>query len=173
MASGRFNGMGKVAVPGLVIVGLLFPTTIATVSVFAERQAFQLVGLESRQAYLARSVENHRIVARLNERPEDVQGVLMVGDRRGFYLDVPHWTDVSLKGLQAIALAPDASAARAYLRGRGTSHVLVNTTDLLWYGPYDPEGRVVGWLARFDATKGGYLQVVDSHEGVTLYRVID
>ena len=119
-----------------------------------------------------RPVENHRVVTRLNKQAAGVQGVLMVGERRGFYLDVPHWSDISLKAFQAIALAPDAAAARRYLAERRMSHVLVNTTDLLWYGPYDPEGRVVGWLARFEATSSGYLEVVDSHEGVTLYWLI-
>ena len=173
MSSPRFRGLGRTAVPGLVIVALLFPAIIATVLVIAVGQVHQLVGLESRQAYLERSVDNHGIVARLNERPEDVRGVLMIGDRRGFYLDVPHWTDVSLKAFQAIALAPDASAARAYLAQRDMSHVLVNRTDLLWFVPYDPERRLIGWLRQFEATRAGYLEVVETHRGITLYRVVD
>jgi hypothetical protein len=153
-------------------VGLLFPTLIAAVSVLAEGQLAQLVGLQSRQAYLEQTIENHRLVKYLNAQSEPVHGVLMIGDRRTFYLDVPYWSDVSLKSLQALAQAPTADAARAYLRQRGFSHVLINRADLDWYTPYDPEHRVATWLSRFDATRGGYLEVVATNESATLYRVV-
>ena len=168
---GRMAAARYVAV-GLVLLGLAFPTVIAVAAALAEDKASQLVGRESRQAYLDRMLDNHRLVTFLNEDHEAVSRVLLIGDNRGFYLKRPMWADVSLEAFQEIALAPDSATARKHLAERGISHVMVNTRDLRWYAPFDPEGRAERWLAEFDAGRAGYLIPIGSNEASTLYRVV-
>lgn len=158
---------------GLMLLALAFPTVIAVAAALAEDKVSQLVGLESRQAYLDRMLDNGRLVTYLNEDHEGVSRVLLVGDNRGFYLDRPVWVDVSLEVFQGVALAPDATTARTRLAERGISHVMVNTRDLTWYARFDPEGRMQRWLAGFDAGRAGYLVPVVSNGASTLYRVVD
>lgn len=156
---------------GLLVIGFAFPAVIAIAVLLAEARPVQFVGLESRQAYLDRQLDNNRLVTYLNSGQEPVSGVLTIGDNRAFYLDRPVWSDVSLEQLQALGAAPDARAARAILDARGISHVLVNTRDLFWFAPFDPEGRLRQWHARFEASRAGYLEVIATHEDSTLYRV--
>lgn len=166
--------VGRVARPltgGLLLVGLLFPTVIAAAVVLVEGKPAQLVGLESRAAYLGRSLDNHRLVEYLNSDAEPIGRVLTIGDNRTFYLRRPTWVDVSLEQLQLLAGAPDASAARRVLAEHGVTHVLVNTRDLAWYAPFDADGRLRRWTAQFDAGRGGYLEPVLTNEASTLYRV--
>ena len=159
-------------VTGLMLLGLTFPTVISVGAVLVVWQVPQLVGLESRQAYLDRMVQNSRLVTYLNGDEESVKRVLLIGDNRGFFLRRPMWTDVSLEVFQSLVNAPDAETARARLAERGISHVMVNTRDLAWYAPFDPEERVRTWVRRFEASRSGYLVKVDSYEESTLYRVI-
>jgi hypothetical protein len=164
--------MVRPLVNGLVVVGLAFPTIISLGAVMFVWQVPQLVGLESRQAYLDRMVQNSRLVTYLNGDHERVSRVLLIGDNRGFYLDRPMWADVSMEVFQSLVDAPDGQAARARLRELGISHVMVNMRDLAWYTPFDPEQRASGWARRFEASRAGYLEVVGSHEESTLYRVL-
>lgn len=171
--STHFRGAGRWLAGAVLVGGLLVPTVLTVAVVLGDGPFAQLVGLESRQTYLDRKLQNNRLVTALNNQGDAVTGVLMVGDDRGFYLRVPSWIDVSLVEFQRLAAARDADEARAHLRRLGVSHVLVNTRDLAWYMRWDPEHRIEGWLARFEATRSGYLVVEATNEDSTLYRVID
>lgn len=155
---------------GLTVIALTFPTVIAVATVVAEGKPSQLLGLESRRSYLDRMLQNNPLVTYLNEDHEDVSTVLLIGDNRAFYLDHPTWVDVSLEVFQSVVLAPDAATARKRLADRGISHVMVNTRDLAWYGPFDPERRIERWLVLFEAGRDGYLVPIATNESSTLYR---
>ncbi|HZO26368.1 MAG TPA: hypothetical protein VFH48_10315 [Chloroflexota bacterium] len=157
---------------GLTVIALTFPTVIAVATVVAEGKPSQLLGLESRRSYLDRMLQNNPLVTYLNEDHEDVSTVLLIGDNRAFYLDHPTWVDVSHEVFQSVVLAPDAATARKRLADRGISHVMVNTRDLAWYGPFDPERRIERWLVLFEAGRDGYLVPIATNESSTLYRVM-
>jgi len=163
----------RLAAGCLAVVGLVVPTGIAAGITFGEQPIPQLVGLESRQAFVERRVEGGRATTYLNQRADEVRGVLMIGDGRGFYLRTPKWADVTYESFQTLALAPDAASAHAYLVDRGVSHVMVNTRDLAFFVPIDEEQRLRTWWRRFEATRAGYLTPELAYGDVTLYRVVD
>jgi hypothetical protein len=101
-----------------------------------------------------------------------VRGLLLIGDRRAFYVDAPTWVDVSLGAFETLAMAPTADDARAYLDQLGVSHVLLSEPDLAWHTNFDPEGRIHGWWSRFKETRDDYLVPEATYYDLTLYRVV-
>jgi hypothetical protein len=169
--SARFAGRGR-AVSGLLLVGgLIVSVTVALVMAGVAQPFSQLVGLESQDAFLARNLPNHSLVERLNQEGTDVRGVLLIGDRRAFYLNAPTWIDVSLEALETLGTAPDSEAARAYLDRLGVSHVLVSAPDIEWHVQFDPDNRIKAWWAGFERTSPEYLTVEERYYDLTLYRV--
>jgi hypothetical protein len=171
--SSRLGGLGRMLASSALVGGLAVPVALTAVVVLGAQPFAQLVGLESRQAYLDRVLHNNPLVTHLNASTEAIQGVLMVGDDRGFYLRRPAIIDVSMVQFQRLVFARDADEARAHLREMGVSHVLVNQRDIDWYINWDPENRLGGWMERFNALRDGYLTVEATNEDSTLYRVID
>ena len=175
----RMPTMPRIGVPAqlvaqvLIVVGLVLPTGVTAGITLAGQPLPQLVGLESREAFVERTVAGGRAVNYLNEHADDVHGVLMIGDGRGFYLQTPHWEDVSYESFRALALAPDAASAHDFLAERGISHVMVNTRDLAYFVPIDTEQRLRTWWRRFEATRAGYLVPEIAYGDVTLYRVVN
>jgi hypothetical protein len=172
VASETGGAMGRRLAAGVMLIGLAVPTIFAVAVVFTEGPMTQLVGLESRQVYLERKVANHSLVTFLNEREEGVIRVLMIGDNRSYYLRQPAWVDVSMEVFQSVVLAPDARTARERLAERGISHVMVNSNDLFFYLPIDPERRILSWWDRFEAGRSGYLIPIATSRDSTLYRVV-
>jgi hypothetical protein len=165
------TALGRHLISGLILLGLAFPTVMTLAAVLAEGPIPQLVGLESRQAFLDRKLQNNPLVTYLNEGNEPVTRVLMIGDNRSYYLHQPAWVDVSMEVFQSVLLAPDARTARARLAERGISHVMVNRRDLMYYVPIDPQRRILTWWDRFEAGRAGYLEPIATSEESTLYRV--
>ena len=145
----------------------------ARVSVMFGRPFLQTVGLESREAYLLRGSPNHSLVTRLNRQGADVRGVLLIGDRRGFYVDAPTWVDVSLGAFETLAKAPDADTARTYLDGLGVSHVLVSVPESEWHAGYDDQGRIRAWFHGSSRRSPEDLVEEARYYDLTLYRVVD
>lgn len=177
-ALGKRMGRGDVgqrAISVLVVAGLVLPVALTGLFAFVQQPLRQLVGLESRESYLMRTVSNHRLVTYLNNQGEAVRGVLLLGDRRGYYLERPVWEDVNFGAFEALASAPDPAAAREYLAQAGVSHVIVSDGDLNWLSQFDPDGQIQRWRERFRATSPGYLAVEQTDEArlMTLYRVIE
>jgi hypothetical protein len=155
-----------------VVVGLALTLVGALDNVRREEPFAQLVGLESQHDFLVRMLPNQRVIGYLNDQGDAVQGVLLIGDRRAFFLRAPSWVDVSLGAFQRLATAATPKDARAYLASIGVSHVLVSENDLAWHAQYDPEGHVRDWWVRFQATKAAYLAPEATSPGLTLYRVL-
>jgi hypothetical protein len=155
----------------LVVVCMAGAVTVAVVMAFITQPWGQLLGIESREAYLERSLPNQRLVALLNREGDAVRGVLMIGDRRAFYVDAPNWVDVSLGALEALGTAPDADAARAYLESLGVSHILVSLPDVEWHAQYDPDHRIMDWWSGFERARPGYLITEATYVDLALYRV--
>lgn len=168
----RLGAAAPLVASGVFVSVLTLSVTIALISAFGQQPFLQSVGLESREAFLARQLPNHPLVTRINGERESVRGVLLVGDRRAFYLQTPVWVDVSLGAFEALALAPDADAARAYLSKIGVSHVLVSGTGLEWHRQFDADGRLGDDWQRFDRTSSAYLEVETRYYDYTLYRMI-
>jgi len=169
----RYPGIARVVAGTAMVLGLLIPTASAMGTIVADRPYLQLVGLESREAFIERQVPGARAVAYLNEHVTDVRGVLMIGDDRGFYLRTSKWADLNLEAFQTLVNAPDADTARNYLTHLGVSHVMTNTRDLAFFVPFDVEQRLPAWWQRFEATRAGYLVPELSYGDVTLYRVVE
>jgi hypothetical protein len=165
------SAIGRHLVAGLLVIGLAVPTVFSIVIAVGQGSLLQMAGLESRQAYIERKVENQRLVEYLNAGHEPVSRVLMIGDNRSYYLREPAWVDVSMEVFQEIALAPTAQDARARLAERGISHVMINQNDLSFFVPIDSERRIVTWWERFQASRDGYLEPIATSGGSTLYRV--
>jgi hypothetical protein len=167
----RWGRLAAALATALVAVGLVLPTAQTVAIVFAERPLPQLVGLESRQAFLEQKLASYPLLIYLNEGQEPVSRVLMIGDYRTYYLHQPAWVDGTMETLQRLAQAPDAQAARAILAQRDISHVLVNSRDLLYFVPIDPDGSIITWWQRFEANRAGYLEPIATNESSVLYRV--
>ncbi|MGE3269885.1 MAG: glycosyltransferase family 39 protein [Chloroflexota bacterium] len=167
----RLGSVGPALAAGLLVCGLALATAGAAVPVAFGRPFLQTVGLESREEYLLRQLPNHSLVTTVNGEAGAVRGVLLLGDRRVFYVEPHSHVDVSLKAFQALATAPNADAAREYLDTLGVSHVLVSAPDLEWHARYDPEGRIAAWWVRFRETQNEYLEPEARYYDLTLYRV--
>jgi hypothetical protein len=167
----RLSGRGPRIASGLLLGGLAVGAAVSLTVLFAQEPFRQLVGVESRDAYLARQLPNHSLVMRLNDERDSVRGVLMIGDRRAFYLKPRAWVDVSMGAFETLANAPDPAAARAYLDELGVSHVMVSAPDLEWHLKFDADGRLARTWRRFLDTESGYLEVEDRYFDLTLFRV--
>ena len=144
---------GRSFADALLVVGLGASTAAALAIVIFNPPFAQLLGAESREAYLVRQVPNHTLVAELNKQGDAVDGVLLIGDRRAFYVNARSWSDVSLEALEALGTASSADEARGYLRSLGVSHVLVSAPDVGWHYQYDPENRIAGWWDGFERSR--------------------
>jgi hypothetical protein len=167
----RLQVRGRPLADTLVVLGVASTTTVGLVMAIFTQPFGQLVGLESREAFLDRNLPNHRLVAHLNREGDAVRGVLLIGDRRAFYVAAPNWVDVSLEALERLGTAPDADAARAYLDDLGVSHVLVSEADVAWHAQYDRERLVHRWWAHFERTRPAYLTAEATYYGLAVYRV--
>ena len=163
---------GSAVASGLVVACMLMVATVNVIREIVIQPFGYLVGIESRQAYLSKLLPNHELVTYLNGR-DDVRGVLLLGDRRAFYVHAPTWVDVSANEFRALATAPDADRARSELARLGVSHVLVSEEDIEWHARWSPDGEIMRWWLSFQALSPEYLAPVKVGESQTAYRVMD
>ena len=171
LGGGRGARISRPLSSAVVVACLLVPTVVTLAIVLDNRPWTPILGVESRQAYLDRRLPNQRLVDSLNAEGEAVRGVLLIGDRRGFYVNAPTWVDVSLGAFETLANAPDADAAREYLDSIGVSHVLVSESEVGWHAQWDTERKIRRWWTMFSRTRNRYLTEVERQETTVLYRV--
>lgn len=161
----------RIVVPALVLLALLVSLGAASLSFFMGGPPLQLVGLESRQAYLSRALPDFPAIQYLNEHRAEVGRVLLVGDARVYYLEPPALADQGLDVLRAVVAQDNPRQSADLLRQRGITHVLVSPAQLTWLVRFDPEQRVRQAWEAFERGREGYLVPEFSNQSATVYRV--
>ena len=170
MGSTRFHSLGRMAGSSLTVLSLLIASALGMDMAFRQRPLAQLVGLESREAYLSRNLPDYGAVQYINEHRTDVSRLLVIGEARVFYLEPPILLDQNLDLLQELG-GSDPLAAAERLRQSGISHVLLAENLVVWHTDWDPELRVKRAWAGFERTRPAYLSVEYKDEAATIYRV--
>jgi 4-amino-4-deoxy-L-arabinose transferase-like glycosyltransferase len=173
MESARVRGFGRVVGPALVVLSVLLGIGTMVLILGVDRPFAQLIGLESRQAYLSRMLPDYDAVRYLNEHQSEVSKVLVIGDARLFYLEPPAVIDQGLNYAHELQLAGEPRDALAGLQKLGISHVLVSERELVWLIHFDPEQRVQRWWNDFERSRPAYMTAVYSGDRVDVYRVAD
>jgi hypothetical protein len=159
--------------PVLVVLSAALGLGASIVSFGLQQPLPQLVGLESREAYLARAIHDYPAIEHLNDRPEQVGRVLVIGDARVYHHRSSVLVDQSL-GVAAELMPLDHPAeALRRLRASGVTHVYVSQGHLSWLALFDPERRVMAWWSAFQAAAPTFLVPEFSHDVATVYRVAD
>jgi hypothetical protein len=173
MGSARLRGSVRVIAPALVVLSVLLGIGTIVPILGVDRPFAQLIGLESRNAYLSRMLPDYDAVRYLNEHESEVSRVLVIGDARLFYLEPPATIDQGLNYAFELQLASDPRNALAKLQKLGISHVLVSERELVWLTHFDPEQRVEQWWNDFQRSRPAYLTTVYSGDRVDVYRVAE
>jgi hypothetical protein len=135
-----------------------------------------LFGIETAQAYLLRSLEDHRAITYLNDTVPEGQSVLFLGDGQIWYCRmrcIPdpahdnllvwfHGTDGNRAG--------DLEHALALLRQEGVSHILLSKKDFWYLEHQDPEDRLKHQLASFYLFKARYMDLAYEDPLMEVYR---
>jgi hypothetical protein len=171
MSKARPQVVTRPLLSALVVLSVV-PGLIVLESTLRDEQPFgQLVGLESREAYLSRALPDYGAVRYLNEHRAEVNRALIIGAARLFYLDPPVLIDGGLDVAEGLRLTSEPSDALAGLQGAGISHVMVSLDHLVFLARFDPEQRVVRWLQDFERVRPGYLVREYRDDAVSVYRV--
>jgi hypothetical protein len=174
MASPRSRRLVRVMASCVVMLCMLFGGVLGGLKLYVERPFAQLIGLESRQAYLSRVLPDYDAVRYVNEHRSEVSRLLVIGDARLFYLEPPVLVDQTLGVAAELRLAGDPHDAMAQLEQAGVSHVLIGFRHLSFLTQFDPEGRVVQWLRDFERARPAYLTTEYTKDNaVRVYRVAD
>ena len=166
---GRF---GQLAARALLALGLLFGASMSMAWIGRELPFGQLLGLESRQAYLNRNLNDYGAIRYLNEHGDEVSRVLMLGDSRRFYVASPVVVDSKMDMFRTLAVSEPTDAV-IQLREAGISHVLVSQIELAWATRFDPDQRVLRRWASFEANRTGYLTTEYVDNLTSVYRLAD
>ena len=174
MTSLQSRRVVRIVAPILVILCMVFGGVAGGLKLYVERPFAQLVGLESRQAFLSRVLPDYDAVRYVNERRGEISRLLVIGDARLFYLEPPVLDEQGLGIADGLQLTGDPHDAVARLRRAGVSHVLIGFGHLSFLTQFDPEGRVLQWLRDFERVRPAYLTTEYTRDGVVrVYRVAD
>jgi hypothetical protein len=172
--AGRLRHQARLVAPTVVMVSLLLGSGVASILLIAERPFAQLVGAESREAYLSRVLPEYDAVRYMNEHRSEVSRLLVLGDARLYYLTTPVLVDHGLGIAVELQLAGDPTDAVVRLREAGVSHIMVAYSHLGFLTQFDPEGRVVAWIRDFEHARPAYLIAEYTKAPfVSVYRVTD
>ena len=162
-------------VAGALAAGLL----LVTLGREAQRAWDRLpvvLGIESAQAFLTRSVSNHAAVTALSERASGDSTALFLGEGQIWYCRPRCLPDPAHDNLLVFFLGGvperriDASAAAARLAVEGVQHVLLSKKDFWYLENQDPEDRLRRQLAEFYVFKAQHLELVYQDDLMELYR---
>jgi hypothetical protein len=163
----------RALVPWLVLISMVPSASMATLLLSGERPFGQLVGLESRSAYLSRVIPDYVGIRYLNDHRSEVEKVYVIGDPRLFYLAPPAVIDPSMGGWASLAQTHESSEIGAQLRQAGISHILLSPGALARAMSSDPGGAAQERLELFYRTSSVYLMEEFSSEYASVYRLVD
>lgn len=114
-------------------------------------------GRESRDDYLARSLDVYRADQFANANLPANARIALMGDTRGYYLNRAYtWADWG-HNAEFSRKYSSADDFVSYLKSRGITHVMIN------FGFFPPRGKGADWL--YDAADNGLLARVYPHDG--------
>ena len=138
----------RLVLPALAMAALL-TAFVVFLHVGADRPVAVLLGRESRDAYLRRSVAvgaTYRATSFLAERARPGDTIVLFNDAQLYYAppDAAHWRpdhlDMALLALTEPHPTPEAMLAA--LRAEGVDYLLVNEGNIRYRRRFDPEGRL-------------------------------
>lgn len=165
--------------PGLARLAIALPVTLVLTMALvedsglflADRPLPFLAGQESRAAYLARQQTHYGAFVYLRAAMRPGDRALALGEKRGYYADVPivldSWTNIAVP----IFVTPhDPERSAAILRAANIDYILVSENDLAWLGQFYP-GPIADERAAFAHFAQGYLTEVYHTPDVEVYRL--
>jgi len=152
---------------GVVVAQFLFALGIHGLGALVNAPV--VLGLESRDDYLTKTLDVYRVEQKANAIASQGGKIVLFGDTRGFYLDRPYfWGDASHNAIIPYdRLGSPADLAR-WLRARDVTHAIVNSRFLgraAWEPPQS------SGLVRGAVDEAYFALVYGEPEGAALYRV--
>lgn len=141
------DGVGSWLVAGSAAWGAI----AALVLVYAERPWQPILGLTSRDQFVERLTPEFAGIRYLNDHRDRVGKVLVAGDSRLFYLEVPARALHNLDSADVFTGEPEQDLER--LQAAGYTHVFLSANQFTWLRRFDPEQRVDRWLNEFNAVR--------------------
>lgn len=130
-----------------------------------------LTGVESTNAYLARSISTYRAVEFLNQTVPDGGATLFLGDGQIWYCRQRCIPDPAHDNLLMRFVRPGgAEPAAASLRQEGVTHILLSKVDFWYLEHQDPDDRLRQQLAEFYQFKAQFLDLTYEDPLVEVYR---
>lgn len=168
----------RLTLPALAVAALI-TLALTALHVGADRPLAVILGQESRDAYLRRSVTTgptYRATRFLGEALRPGERVRFVNDAQVYY--VPYTIEPDHLDLAMIALIerhPQPEGALVALRGDGVTYLLVNEANIRYRARFDPDGRLRRARETFDAV-AAHLTIVyrdgpPDRPNIVIYRV--
>lgn len=133
-----------------------------------------ILGLESADTYLRHSLNDYAITQYVNKNLPEQSRLLLIGDKRGYYLQREHIPDATnnIWWGYLVPLAGSQEGILALLQRWEVSHIIFSEADVEWLLAWDAEGRIEQGMQLFFAFKERYLSEIYADQwGFHLYEV--
>ncbi len=138
-------------------------------SSFADRLPV-VTGLETRKAYLERSIQSFTMYDYINRTLPEHERIFMIWENRGYYLERPYFADSFFEAsalMRIVSRSGDAEALKHRIRGAGYSYVVVNgLLGEVFSRRYPPED-----VAVLDDLIENHLKPLHTTNRLTLYSI--
>ncbi|MDW8107581.1 MAG: hypothetical protein RMK45_08890 [Armatimonadota bacterium] len=126
------------------------------------------LALRDRDAYLTRRLQIYPAIQYLNTQPEPQQGVILLDETRGYYLNRPYlWGNAGHHRLIPYESMRTGAELAQWMRQHNYRYVLINRR-------FTPQGAPEPWRALYyDAIQQGLLTLVYAEREVEIYRLTD
>ncbi|MEN6372987.1 MAG: glycosyltransferase family 39 protein [Armatimonadota bacterium] len=145
--------------------------TVVLMSIFVWPTVPVAFGMESRDHYLASSLNIYRASSFVNKSLPRDGGIALFGETRGFYIDRDYiWADPGHNALIPYeSMGSDPEKLLGWLRSRGIRYVLVNKANFPAYNDASaPASAKLIWLAISD---GRLEDVFSDPSGISVYKI--
>jgi len=129
-----------------------------------------VTGLESRRAFLGRSIQSYSLFEQMNKNLPPGEPVFMIWENRGYYLDRPYFADSFYEASAVMALVERSRGPedlKHKIRSMGYRYVVVN--EML--GEFFSRGYPPGSVLELNEFMEEHLKPVTSANRLTLYEV--